>query len=248
MKRNVLIFAALALLAAIALAAYVLRDPEAASAPIAAVPLEVEAASPPAEAEAPAEPAAETPPEPAAFVPEGIVVFVIAQDASEARFSIDEILNGSPTTAIGVTDQVAGEIAIDFANPANTRVGVITINARTLATDRENRNRMIRNEILDTAEFEFITFTPTAITGLPAAIIPGETVTFLITGDLTIRAITVQQTFQITATVGADGRLSGYGVATVLRSDYDLIIPSVPSVADVSDEVILEIEFVALPK
>ncbi len=242
MKKSALLIAGITFLAILALAAYVLRTPEAASAPVEAVPLELEATA------APTSPAAEPTAEEAGFNPAGVVVFTLSQAESEARFSIDEILSGVPTTAVGVTSQVAGEIAIDFDNPANSQLGVITINARTLATDKSNRNRMIQNEILDTAEFEFITFTPTAITGLPAAITPGQTITFQVTGGLTIRAITVTQTFEITATVDASGRLSGHGIATVLRADYDLIIPSVPQVASVSEEVILEIDFVAILK
>jgi polyisoprenoid-binding protein YceI len=107
---------------------------------------------------------------------------------------------------------------------------------------------MIRNEILDTDPYEFITFTPTAVTGMPAAIIPGETVAFQISGDLTIRDVTLPVSFEVTASVDAEGRLVGYAVTTVLRSDFEITIPSVPSVAEVSDEVLLEFDFVAYPK
>jgi polyisoprenoid-binding protein YceI len=243
---------------------YVLRPTPVASTPIEAVPLRIETevpeptpplatatpggptALPELPAESGSEPTAGA--EPDVSAPSGLVVYVISQDESEVRFSIDEILNNASTTAVGTTNQIAGEIAIDFGNPANSQAGVITVNARTLTTDRENRNRMIRNEILDTDPYEFITFTPTAVTGLPAAIVPGESVTFQVTGDLTIRDVSLPVTFDVTAVVDADGRLAGYGVTTVLRSDYGITIPSVPSVAEVSDEVLLEFDFVAYPK
>ena len=45
--------------------------------------------------------------------------------------------------------------------------------------------------------------------------------------------------------VVSEDRIEGSGSAVVLRSDFGLQIPSVPNVANVSDEVILEIDFVA---
>ena len=253
MKKNLLIGGAILAVLAVLTVAYVLRPPEEASAPVEAVPLDLETETvnqPTVEAAVPTETAgAQVGSDPSAGSGEaltGVVLFTISQEESEVRFSIDEILNDAPVTAVGISNQVAGEIAIDFDNPAASQIGVITINARTLETDRSNRNRMIQNEILDTAEFEFITFTPTDVTGLPATITPGETVSFQVTGDLQIRHVTQSTTFDVTATVGSDGRLVGYAVATVLRSEFEITIPSVPSVAEVSDEVLLEIDFVAV--
>jgi polyisoprenoid-binding protein YceI len=167
----------------------------------------------------------------------------IVQAESEARFIIDEVLNNAPKTVIGTTDQVAGEISVDPSNPDNTRVGVIQINARTLTTDNDFRNRAIKNAILQTDSYEFITFTPTAINGLPEAGTVGQTYTFQIVGDLTIRDVTKQVTFDVTATPVSETRLEG----TVLYADYGITIPSVRSVASVEDEVRLELDFVATP-
>lgn len=249
MKRNILALGLVALLLAAAAVAYLLRPSKEASAPIEAEPIAVST-------EALTEPAADTP-DVSSTVSQSTgteiqtsapVIYAISQAESEVRFSIDELLRNIPTTAVGITNQVAGEIAVDLSDPTNSQVGQITVNARTLATENNNRNRMIRNEILDTAEFEFITFVPTGLSGLPETMPGGEIVSFQVTGDLTIRDITAPVTFEVTATIGDDGKLSGYAITTVLRSVYELIIPSVPSVADVSDEVIVELEFVAYPK
>lgn len=167
---------------------------------------------------------------------------------SEVRFILDEMLRGEPTTVVGRTDQVAGEVLVDFAAPASSELGTLVINARTLATDNEFRNRALRSDILQSArdEFELITFTPTALTGLPASAADGDTVTFTVTGDLTIRDITHPETFTVQATVSA-AQVSGSASAVVRRADYNLVIPNVPGVAEVSEEVLLEIDFVALP-
>ncbi|HNB51199.1 MAG TPA: YceI family protein [Anaerolineales bacterium] len=275
MKKNLLIIGVVILVGIVAVVAYVLRPPAEATAPIEAIPLAtattVVAAEEPTSEPAPTtetvatEPTAETEteaypapgqesaqaesayPAPEAGETTGTVVFSIVSTESQARFTLDEELRSVPTTVIGATDQVAGEIGIDFANPANSQLGIIQVNARTLTTDSSNRNRMIRNEILDTESFEFITFTPTALTGLPATIAVGDTVTFQVTGDLTIRDVTKSVTFDVTVTVAAADRLEGLASVTVLRSDYGLQIPSVPGVANVTDEVLLELEFVATP-
>ncbi len=171
--------------------------------------------------------------------------YVISQDGSEVRFELDEDLRGVRTTVVGITNQVAGELAINLNDLSTAQVGVIQINARTLATDNNFRNRAIQNEILDTGAYELITFTPTAVNGLPATAAPGEEITFSIDGDLTIRDITQAVTFNVTATAVSDSQISGTATAVVSRADYNLTIPQVPNVANVEDEVQLTINFVA---
>lgn len=174
--------------------------------------------------------------------------FLIASDESEVRFILNEELNRQPTTVIGRTNQVAGEIIVDTLVPANSLIGPIEINLRTLETDSSSRNRMIRSEILKSGrdEYEFTTFVPTAIEGLPDTVTVGTPFTFTVTGDLKLVDTTRSVTFTITLTPVSEERIEGVGTANVLRSDYGLQIPSVPQVANVTDEVALEIEFVAL--
>jgi polyisoprenoid-binding protein YceI len=176
------------------------------------------------------------------------VPFAIDQGASEARFIINESLLGMPTEVVGVTNLISGTLAIDPADPAATTVGVITIDARSLATDRDLRNRAIRRFILESNkdEYRYITFTPTAITGLPAMAAPGDTFTFEIAGDLQIKEVVQPATFQVELTADSATQVSGVATATVLRSDFNLQIPNAPGVADVTDEVRLELAFTAI--
>jgi polyisoprenoid-binding protein YceI len=124
-------------------------------------------------------------------------------------------------------------------------VGVIQVNARDLATDSGQRDRAIRNQILNTDSFEFITFTPNEIIGLDGSAQPGDTFTFQLAGDLTIRDITQPVVFDVTASVDSANRLTGTAAVTVQRADFNLTIPRVPSVADVSEDVRVELDFVA---
>lgn len=178
---------------------------------------------------------------------EDATVYEIVPSESEVRFLINEVLRGEPTTVVGRTDQVAGQIAFDFTNPAGAAIGPIRVNARTLFTDNDFRNRAIQNRILVTGFYEFVTFTPTAISGLPETVAPGESITFDVTGDLTITAYTQPVTFAVAATPVSESRLEGTATATISRGDFDLVVPSATGVADVSEDVTLEIDFVAIP-
>ncbi len=173
--------------------------------------------------------------------------FAIDPEQSQARFYVDEVLVGVPTTVEGVTNLVSGEIMVDVAGPANTAIGPITIDARDLKTDRDLRNRAIRRFILQSSrdEYQYITFTPTSIDGLPDQAAPGDSLTFDVTGDLQIRDIVSPATFSVELTADSDTQISGLATTTVTRSDFDLTIPSAPGVADVSEEVRLELAFTA---
>ena len=239
MKRIGLVIG-LMLLALTAVSCSVLQEPEEASAPIEAAPIEEEPV---------VEPEAET--EETEEMEEAVagdpITFQIVQAESEARFLMDELLKGVPTTVIGVTDQVAGEILVDFANPADAQVGTINVNARTLTTDSDFRNKAIKNKILETDAYEFITFTPTAITGLPDSVSEGDSFEFEMTGDLTIRDITNEAVFIVSITAVSESRLEGSATSSVAREAYNLVIPSVPSVAEVDEDVVIELDFVAVP-
>lgn len=173
-------------------------------------------------------------------------VFEIDQSASQARFVIDEVLRGSPVTVVGATDQVAGQIAVDPTTPAATQLGTIQINARTLVTDDDRRNQAVRNRILMTDQYEYITFTPTSLVGLPDSVTPGESFSFQAIGELTIRDQSRETTWDITVNPLSATQLEGTATTTIAYADWGLAIPSVPFVASVGQQVGLELDFIAL--
>ncbi len=217
-----------------ALGAYVLRPSAAPSGELTAIPVlpspEVQ------QSDSESQPAAVS----------GALVFEVSADESQARFLINEVLNGADKTVVGTTNAVAAQILIDPASPADVQLGTVQVNARTFITDSGSRNRAIQNLILQTNTYELVTFAPTAYAGLPTNIAVGDTFSFQVTGDLAIRDITSQVTFDVTVTVESDSRISGLASTTIDRATYDLQIPSVPQVASVEQTIILELEFVAL--
>lgn len=176
--------------------------------------------------------------------------FVIDSAQSTVSFTINEVLRGDPKTVVGTTDQVAGQVVIDTSDLGNTQFSPIVINARTFNTDSSQRNRSIRGPvILNSAsdEFEFITFTPTSIDGLDGtAAEVGGVYEFQVTGDLLVKGTTHSVTFDVMVVMEDETTISGTAEAEVLRSDFGIGIPSVPGVADVTDEVALALEFIAV--
>lgn len=179
-------------------------------------------------------------------VPTEAIPFEIVPEESEARFKIDEVLRGNPVTVVGVTSQVSGQILIDPANPGSTQVGTIEIDAGDIRTDSDRRNSAIRRFILNPNAYPFITFEPKPIEGLPESIAVGDSVDFQISGDLTIKDQTRPETFDVTVSVESKSRINGLAISTIRYADYGLFIPDVPFVSNVADELILELDFVAV--
>jgi polyisoprenoid-binding protein YceI len=171
--------------------------------------------------------------------------YAIDSSSSKATFMIDEVLRGSPATVVGSTDQVAGEVSLDPSDTSTAQIGTIKINARTFVTDESQRNNAIRRFILQTDQYEFIEFVPTKIEGVPASIDVGSRFSFTVAGDLTVKDSTNTVTFDVSATLVSDTQIEGTATAKITRSEFGVTIPSVPFVADVSNDVALQLDFVA---
>lgn len=175
--------------------------------------------------------------------------FVIDQTQSTASFEIHEELRGSPNTVLGETDQVVGQVRFDPADLSTVELSDIVVNARTLQTDSGQRDRVIRGPIiLNSAndEFELITLSNPVVQGLDGSAVIGEQVTFTVTGDLTVKGTTQPITFDVVVTMIDENTLEGSATTQVSRNDFGIGIPNVPIVANVSDDVTIGLEFVAV--
>jgi polyisoprenoid-binding protein YceI len=173
----------------------------------------------------------------------GAGVYTIDSSRASASFTVDEVLRGSPYTVVGTTDQVAGRFTFDPANPSAAGLGTIIVDARTLTTDDASRNRALANRILDSNTYEYITFTPSELSGLPSSVSVGQPFSFAASGDLTIKGVSRPATFAVTVEPEADGSLSGTATSTVAYADWGVSIPLVPFVATVGQEVTLALSF-----
>jgi polyisoprenoid-binding protein YceI len=259
LKRTLAVTVVVILVVLASLAYSFFKTPEEASAPIEAIPVVIEDQTQPqisteAVTALSAEPTSntvivvteeDTSTESDTATSNDSLIFEIVPAESEVRFIIDEILRGAPYTVVGTTDQVAGQLAVNTSDLSTVQMGPILVNARTLTTDNDFRNRAIKNQILSTDAYEFITFTPTEISGLSGNGLAGETYEFQIVGDLTIRDVTKSVTFAASAMALSETRLEGTASTTIRYDDFGLAIPASQAVSAVEDEVTLEIDFVA---
>ncbi|GAB4527530.1 MAG: hypothetical protein OHK0046_45390 [Anaerolineae bacterium] len=174
-------------------------------------------------------------------------VFQISQTGTTAEYNIYELLNGADKTVVGTTNEVGGDIAIHMSDLSQSQIGELRINARTFATDNSRRDNAVARFVLQSeqAANEFIIFQPTQIIGLEGAAAVGESITFSVTGDLTISGVTQSTTFTVTAVLESESVLTGSAETVISRGDFNLSIPQVPSVANVSDDVTLKLNFTA---
>lgn len=165
--------------------------------------------------------------------------YEVVPEKSSVQFSIYELLRSKPFTVVGKTQAVSGAVELDLENLAASRLGTVRVNARTLKTDSENRDRATARFILESEkpENEFIDFVMESIT-------PGATSSVSIAGNLVIRGMTKPATFNGTLVKEKDGAVRITAKAEVKRSDYALTIPEIPFIADVADTVTLEADIV----
>lgn len=150
-------------------------------------------------------------------------LFRIVSEESEVSFSVFETFPLG--TAVGRTNQVAGDVIVDFNNPSNSQIGTIRINVRTLRTGDSDRDRSIRCCVLLSAQdiYEFADFVPTIITGLPTNVQIGQSISFQVTGNLTLRGVTKPVTFNVSLTLTSPSEIRAVADATVNRTDFGIL-------------------------
>jgi len=203
----------------------------------------------PAASETPAVVVQADDPMPAASLAADQAGFQIVPGESQARFIVDEVLFGQPKTVVGTTSDVTGTIYPDFESPASTTVGTITVDLATLLTDNNNRTRQVQTSILQTSleGNRYARFKPTALDGLPESIALGQPFSFRLSGNLSIHGVTLPKMFEVAATAISDSRLEGIARLVIRYEEFAVQILRLPlQVASVSDEVVLELEFVAI--
>ena len=183
------------------------------------------------------------PPSAPAASPSGAVTFTLGE-GTIARYKVEEVLARTGSwTATGETAEVAGQLAFDADGaliPAESRV---IVQAATLATDSDRRDRYVRERTLSASQYPEIVFSPTATDGLPAPLTAAQgNINFTITGDLTIRDQTRPVTWSATADFAA-ATISGAASVEFTFADFAMDKPSVPIVLSVEDTIRLEIDF-----
>jgi polyisoprenoid-binding protein YceI len=175
-------------------------------------------------------------------------IYRISQDESKALFMVDEVLRGEEITAVGETNQIAGDISVSLTNQSEGELGQIIVNARALKTDSERRDGAISKFILKSTEEknQFITFVPVTITPISVgATGEAEMSRYSVDGNLTMAGVTKLVTFNIVVQDLDEKKIVATAETVIQRSDFRISIPSVEFVAGVSNDVTLRANVVA---
>lgn len=188
-------------------------------------------------------------PVPTASQPAGEILLTIVPEESKVSYQVNETFlnqNNRFNTAIGATSEVNGEIYANPQNPAESHLGVISVDISTFKSDSSKRDSMIRNNWLESLKYPLVTFVPRSMTGLPDSYVPGQPYTFEVQGELTIRDKTLGSTVTVTAQYDQD-QLTGTAETSFLMSDYGFGPISIAGILNTEDLVKVKLEFVARP-
>ncbi len=165
----------------------------------------------------------------------------VDSSASSAQYRVREQLVGVnfPNDAVGVTTTVTGTIALnDDGTVADG--SVITIDVSRLASDDRRRDDYLRRSTLETSRYPTVTFSPTAVEGLPSVLPTDGEHEVVITGELTVRDVTITTRWAGTATF--DGTTVGLTASTTFTfADAGMSKPRAMLVLSVEDDITLEV-------
>ena len=181
-------------------------------------------------------------PAPPSEATQSATAFVLGEGAV-ARYKVEEVLARQGfKVATGETSEVVGRIVFDADGAIVADESSIVIQAGTLKTDNDRRDRYVREQTLQTAKFPEIIFRPTSAEGLPSPLSEaGGEVEFTISGDLTIRDQTRPVTWDVTAEFGDS--ITGLAVIDIDFEQFGMDKPRVAVVVSVEDTIRLELDF-----
>jgi len=182
-----------------------------------------------------------------AFAERAPVHLVVAPKNNSARYFVREQLASVnfPSDAVGVTDSVAGGIAVDDKGqimPDSKFVVDIT----QLKSDRSMRDGYIQHRTLQTEQYPTVTLVPKAFQDLPSPLPDSGRVTFTLLGDLTVHGVTRPTNWSVIAYL-RHGEVRGTASTGFTFDDFQLQKPRVFSVLSVADSIHLVYDFDLVP-
>ena len=147
--------------------------------------------------------------------------------------------------AVLTSDKVSGEFTL-LPNGAFAPSSKIVVDLTALASDSRTRDNFIKNDTLSTRQFPEATFVPTKVDGLTLPLPASGDLAFRLTGQMTIRGVTKDVTFDVKATrSGADLTSTAHVAPAFQFGTFGMTQPRVFSVLSIKDEIRLEVQLVA---
>ena len=173
--------------------------------------------------------------------------FHIVPDESEASYDVQEqFLNRNlPNRAVGRTNAIEGELQLQMVNGSPQLLSnQFTVDLRTLRSDQNRRDQLIREQWLESNRYPMAEFTATAIREAPSAYVEGQEVPLKIDGNLKVREVTRPVTFDAQVSLSGD-TLTGAATTFLLMRDFGFDPPEVFNTLKVEDGVNLTVKFTA---
>jgi polyisoprenoid-binding protein YceI len=150
-------------------------------------------------------------------------------------YRVKEVLFGQSAEAVGRTSDISGTMTI---NGAAVSAVDLTVNLKTVSSDRSQRDGQFQGRIMNTSSFPTATFKLTQPLTLSAVPTDSSVVDAKATGNLTLRGTTKTVTFDLKAQ--RDGQnIKVNGSIPVVFADYDIPNPSLGP-ASTEDHGVLE--------
>jgi polyisoprenoid-binding protein YceI len=165
---------------------------------------------------------------------------------SSLTYEIGERFAGKSTvTATGTTHGIAGDLALDEADLAKSRVGKIVVNIEQFRSDNNLRDARIRKDFLESHAYPLATFETTELTGLSGKLAKGTKADFTMAGNLTVKKTTAPVTWKVNASWDGSA-LTATATTTAKLSRFDAGPISIAGLVTTDDEIDLTLKLTAV--
>ncbi|MBA3945977.1 MAG: YceI family protein [Herpetosiphonaceae bacterium] len=178
----------------------------------------------------------------------GTQVYRIDPAQSQAAYHAKETFinrNNQFNAPVGVTKAITGEVTINRAQPAASRIGDIVIDISQLKSDSDRRDNAIRRQWLESSRYPLATFSHATISDLPSSLQEGTLFPFKMSGDMTLRGTTKPVTWTVNATLQGT-TLRGQATTPLKLSTFNIQAPDIAGILRADDDVTLTLDFVAV--
>ncbi|MFN8016770.1 MAG: YceI family protein [Acidimicrobiales bacterium] len=176
----------------------------------------------------------------------GETIYRIDPTRSSLTYEVQERFAGKSTSkATGVTNGIAGDLAIAEDDLAASRIGAILANVEQFHSDNNLRDARLRHQYLESAHHPVARFQLDRISGLDGTLAPGASKDFTVEGTATVKGKEVPVRFDATATLGDDGALKATATTKAKLSDFDAGPITIAGLVSTSDDVSLTLELTA---
>ena len=183
---------------------------------------------------------------PAASAAGGEEKYTIVPESSKASYKVNETFIGRGfNTAVGSSNVISGDIYINRQLLSASRLDKMTVDISKLASDDRQRDNQIRQRWLESNKFPQAVFVTKRLEGLPdGAYTEGQELSFKIVGDLTIRTVTKEITWDAKGKIEG-GVFKGTATTSFNMTDFGFDPPSIGGFVSAENGVTVEMELEA---